>query len=156
MTIGWYPGHMSKARRLLEGQLAKVDIIVEVCDARLPASSRNPQLDSLVAHKNHILLLNKADLANPGATAQWLVARELGPGWALVGHNPGLPDAAAALLGEEGGLRLKKGAAIGFHLVESNWKLEWVWAPGKSPKRSLSRRAEPGGGMRFSSLVSPP
>lgn len=72
MTIGWYPGHMSKARRLLEGQLAKVDIIVEVCDARLPASSRNPQLDSLVAHKNHILLLNKADLANPGATAQWL------------------------------------------------------------------------------------
>lgn len=72
MTIGWYPGHMSKARRLLEGQLAKVDIIVEVCDARLPASSRNPQLDSLVAHKNHILLLNKADLASPGATAQWL------------------------------------------------------------------------------------
>ncbi len=80
----------------------------------------------------------------PGARAAERIAglgRELGPGWALVGHNPGLADAAAALLGVAPGVRMKKGTGIGFKLEKDGWRLEWVWAPGKAPKRSLSRRA---------------
>lgn len=71
MSIGWYPGHMAKARRLLQEQLDRTDVVVEVCDARLPFSSRNPDLDQLVAHKQRILLLNKADLADPALTRRW-------------------------------------------------------------------------------------
>lgn len=71
-VINWYPGHMAKARRLLAEQLSRVDCVIELCDARLPHSSRNPDLDKLVAGKSRILLLNKADLASPAATKQWL------------------------------------------------------------------------------------
>jgi ribosome biogenesis GTPase A len=70
--ISWYPGHMAKAKRLLEGQLKRVDIVLELCDARLPLSSRNPALDSMAAHKPRLLLLNKEDLADPSATRQWV------------------------------------------------------------------------------------
>ena len=69
--ISWYPGHMAKAKRLLETQLKRVDIVLELCDARLPLSSRNPALDALIAHKPRVLLLNKEDLADPGATRLW-------------------------------------------------------------------------------------
>lgn len=71
MSIGWYPGHMAKARRQLQAQLSRADVVVELCDARLPLSSRNPDLNELVQHKQRILLLNKADLADPAATRQW-------------------------------------------------------------------------------------
>ena len=70
-TIGWYPGHMAKAKRLLSQQLSRVDVVIEVCDARLPLSSRNPDLLPMIAHKNRFLVLNKADLANPAVTACW-------------------------------------------------------------------------------------
>jgi ribosome biogenesis GTPase A len=70
-TIGWYPGHMAKAKRLLSQQLSRVDVVIEVCDARLPLSSRNPDLLPMIAHKNRFLVLNKADLANPAVTARW-------------------------------------------------------------------------------------
>lgn len=70
--ISWYPGHMAKAKRLLEVQLKRVDIVLELCDARLPLSSRNPALDSLISHKPRMLLLNKEDLADPAATGQWV------------------------------------------------------------------------------------
>lgn len=70
--ISWYPGHMAKARRLLEAQLKRVDIVLELCDARLPLSSRNPDLDGLLASKPRLLLLNKEDLADPAATRQWI------------------------------------------------------------------------------------
>ena len=63
MEIQWYPGHMAKAKRLLQSQLSKVDLVIELCDARLPLSSRNPALNELVRHKRRILLLCKADLA---------------------------------------------------------------------------------------------
>ena len=72
MEINWYPGHMAKARRLLADQLKRVDVVLELCDARLPASSRNPELERMVGSKKHVLLLNKADLADPNATAAWL------------------------------------------------------------------------------------
>ena len=60
MDINWYPGHMAKAKRLLADQLSRVDVVVELCDARLPYSSRNPDLDKLLAGKKRVLLLNKA------------------------------------------------------------------------------------------------
>ncbi len=72
MDIQWYPGHMAKAKRLLMQQLSKADIAVELCDARIPLSSRNPDLDRLLAGKTRILLLCKADLADAGATGRWL------------------------------------------------------------------------------------
>ena len=70
--INWYPGHMAKTRRLLLEQLRRVDLVIELCDARLPYSSRNPDLDRLAAGKRRILLLNKADLADPYISAGWL------------------------------------------------------------------------------------
>ena len=63
---------MAKAKRLLSSQLSKVDIVVELCDARLPLSSRNPALDELIRHKRRVLLLCKADLAEAAKTQQWL------------------------------------------------------------------------------------
>ena len=72
MEIQWYPGHMAKAKRLLQSQLSKVDLVIELCDARLPLSSRNPALNELVRHKRRILLLCKADLAENGKTQEWL------------------------------------------------------------------------------------
>ena len=72
LEINWYPGHMAKAKRLLADQLGRVDVVVELCDARLPHSSRNPDLDKLISGKKRVLLLNKADLADTGATSAWL------------------------------------------------------------------------------------
>lgn len=72
MEINWYPGHMAKAKRLLADQLRRVDVVVELCDARLPHASRNPDLDRMIAGKQRVLLLNKADLADPAATKAWI------------------------------------------------------------------------------------
>jgi len=72
MDINWYPGHMAKAKRLLAEQLSRVDVVVELCDARLPYSSRNPDLDKLLGNKRRVLLLNKADLADNGMTGAWI------------------------------------------------------------------------------------
>lgn len=72
LEINWYPGHMAKARRLLAEQLRRVDVVIELCDARLPYASRNPDLDKLISGKKRVLLLNKADLADSGATSAWL------------------------------------------------------------------------------------
>ncbi|MBQ8313632.1 MAG: ribosome biogenesis GTPase YlqF [Clostridia bacterium] len=72
MEINWYPGHMAKAKRLLADQLGRVDVVIELCDARLPHASRNPDLDKLISGKKRVLLLNKADLADPQATSAWL------------------------------------------------------------------------------------
>ncbi len=72
MEINWYPGHMAKSKRLLMDQLRRIDVVVELCDARLPYSSRNPELDKLLDGKKRVLLLNKADLADTAATSRWL------------------------------------------------------------------------------------
>lgn len=72
MEIQWYPGHMAKAKRILSEQLRKVDLVVELCDARLPLSSRNPALDELIGNKRRILLICKADLAEEAKTRQWI------------------------------------------------------------------------------------
>ncbi len=72
MEINWYPGHMARAKRLLSLQLGRVDVVVELCDARLPHASRNPDLDEMTRNKKRVLLLNKADLADPRETSAWL------------------------------------------------------------------------------------
>ncbi|MBR5383832.1 MAG: ribosome biogenesis GTPase YlqF [Clostridia bacterium] len=72
MQINWYPGHMAKAKRLLQEQIQRVDAVIELCDARLPYSSRNPDLGRMLSRKARILLLNKADLADPAATRNWI------------------------------------------------------------------------------------
>jgi len=72
MEINWYPGHMARAKRLLSDQLSRVDVVIELCDARLPRSSRNPDLMRLTEKKERVLLLGKSDLANQDMTARWL------------------------------------------------------------------------------------
>ena len=71
MQINWYPGHMAKAKRLLQDQLSRVDAVIEICDARLPESSRNPVLNAMLRGKARVLMMNKADLANPAMTRKW-------------------------------------------------------------------------------------
>ncbi|MGO3733405.1 MAG: ribosome biogenesis GTPase YlqF [Vagococcus sp.] len=71
MTIQWFPGHMAKARREVSEKLKLVDIVLEIVDARLPISSRNPMLDSLIQQKPRIVLLNKSDLADPIEVTKW-------------------------------------------------------------------------------------
>lgn len=70
--IQWFPGHMNKTRRLIEEQISRIDIIVEILDARIPQSSRNPLLEDITADKPVLLILNKSDLAEPGLTELWI------------------------------------------------------------------------------------
>ena len=71
-TIQWFPGHMAKAKREVSEKLKFVDIVFELVDARLPLSSRNPLLNQILQQKPRIILLNKADLADPKQTTQWI------------------------------------------------------------------------------------
>ncbi|RVU71820.1 MULTISPECIES: ribosome biogenesis GTPase YlqF [Lactobacillus] len=70
-NIQWYPGHMNKARNQLEDKMGFLDVIVEVLDARIPQASRNPMIEELVGDKPHLIILNKADLADPVLTKMW-------------------------------------------------------------------------------------
>ncbi len=71
-SIQWFPGHMTRTKRKITQLLPLVDIVVEVVDARIPQSSRNPDLDTLLAKKPRMIVLNKADIADETATTQWL------------------------------------------------------------------------------------
>lgn len=71
MNVQWYPGHMAKARRQLKESLRRADLVVEVLDARAPASTLNPDLEDLFAGKQILYVLNKADLADPAITREW-------------------------------------------------------------------------------------
>jgi ribosome biogenesis GTPase A len=71
VNINWYPGHMAKARRLMEEQLKLVDIIIELRDARIPAASANPILKELSRNKPVLIILNKADLSDEAANKRW-------------------------------------------------------------------------------------
>lgn len=70
--LQWYPGHMTKARRMMEENKKLVDLVIEILDARIPISSRNPDIDTLTAGKSRIVILAKTDLADPAATAKFL------------------------------------------------------------------------------------
>ena len=71
MLIQWFPGHMAKTRRLITEHLKAVDVAAELLDARIPYSSSNPMIQELLGNKPHLVILNKADLADPARTAQW-------------------------------------------------------------------------------------
>ena len=71
-NVQWFPGHMAKTRRLIKESLNLVDGVVEIVDARIPVSSRNPELDSIIKKKPRIILLNKCDVADLKATSMWL------------------------------------------------------------------------------------
>lgn len=82
-TINWYPGHMTKTRRKMEEDLKLVDAVCEVVDARIPISSRNPDIDAICGNKPRIIILNRIDLADSDSTAKWseYFRRK---GWAVV------------------------------------------------------------------------
>ena len=71
MNIQWYPGHMTKTRRQIEADLKLVDVVVEIIDARIPASSRNPDIDAICAGKPRLIVLNRADQADPAQNKAW-------------------------------------------------------------------------------------
>ncbi|MFR2711387.1 MAG: ribosome biogenesis GTPase YlqF [Frisingicoccus sp.] len=71
MNIQWYPGHMTKARRMMQEDIKLIDIVIELVDARIPLSSKNPDIDSLAGQKSRMILVNKYDLADPERTAEW-------------------------------------------------------------------------------------
>ena len=72
MELQWFPGHMTKTRRLISDSLKLVDVVIEVLDARLPMSSRNPEIDKIVGSKPRIAVLNKCDIADENANKIWL------------------------------------------------------------------------------------
>ena len=89
-TINWYPGHMKKTRELIQSNLKLVDAVIEVVDARIPLSSRNPIIGELVGRKIRIIVLNKIDLADKKATDDWvLYFKEHGYHVAAVNANSG-------------------------------------------------------------------
>ncbi|WP_168122271.1 ribosome biogenesis GTPase YlqF [Paenibacillus sp. HB172176] len=72
MSIQWFPGHMTRAKRQIQDKLKLIDIAIELLDARVPLSSRNPMVDSILQGKPRLIVLNKSDLADPRATEQWM------------------------------------------------------------------------------------
>ena len=70
-TINWYPGHMAKAKRLMLEDMKIIDVVVELVDARIPYSSKNPDIDTIAKGKSRVILLNKADMADAAVTARW-------------------------------------------------------------------------------------
>lgn len=72
MNVQWYPGHMTKTRRQIEADLKLVDAVCEIVDARIPISSRNPDIDAICGNKPRIVVLNRMDLADPAATKRWI------------------------------------------------------------------------------------
>ena len=83
MNIQWYPGHMTKTRRKMEEDLKLVDAVCEVIDARIPISSRNPDIDAICGEKPRMIILNRIDMADANATALWSECFQK-KGWAVL------------------------------------------------------------------------
>ena len=86
MNIQWYPGHMTKTRRMIAEQMKHMDAVCEILDARIPLSSRNPDVEELTGGKPRLMVLNRTDLADPAATRQW-AAYFRGRGYAVLEAN---------------------------------------------------------------------
>ncbi|WP_288263312.1 ribosome biogenesis GTPase YlqF [uncultured Ruminococcus sp.] len=71
-NIQWFPGHMTKTKRQIQASLKLVDAVAEIIDARIPESSRNPDLDSIIQNKPRVVLMNKCDMADPSSTQKWI------------------------------------------------------------------------------------
>ena len=74
MLIQWYPGHMTKAKRAMKEDMKLVDLVIELTDARVPQSGRNPDIDELAKNKARVILLNKSDLADEKANREWIAS----------------------------------------------------------------------------------
>ena len=72
ININWYPGHMTKAKRMMQEDIKLIDLVIELVDARLPLSSRNPDIDELGKNKARLILLNKYDLADEKVNDAWV------------------------------------------------------------------------------------
>lgn len=72
MHFQWYPGHMTKAKRAMQEDIKLIDVVIELVDARIPFSSKNPDINSLAQNKSRILLLNKSDMADPAVMKHWI------------------------------------------------------------------------------------
>ena len=72
MNIQWYPGHMTKAKRMMEENIKLIDLVIELLDARIPISSKNPDIDDLAKGKARLVILNKSDLASDSVNAEWV------------------------------------------------------------------------------------
>ena len=72
INVQWFPGHMAKARRMMQESVKLVDVVCEIADARIPISSRNPELDGLLAGRPRLLVLNRTELADPAVTSRWI------------------------------------------------------------------------------------
>jgi ribosome biogenesis GTPase A len=98
MTIQWFPGHMAKARREITEKLKLIDVVIELLDARLPLSSRNPMIAEIIQQKPRLIVLNKVDLADPERTDEW-IKRFSQEGFSVVTVNAakgeGLPKVAS-------------------------------------------------------------
>ena len=99
MSINWFPGHMNKAIREIKELLPKVDIIIEVVDARIPFSSANPVIEAFRGNKPCIKLLNKSDLADPVVTEQWLAYWQQQQGVKAIAVTSQRPEQIKALVG---------------------------------------------------------
>ena len=85
-SLSWFPGHMTKTRRMITAELGNVDAVCEILDARIPMSSRNPDVDELTAGKPRLVVLNRVDQADPGETRRW-AAYFRGKGYAVLEAN---------------------------------------------------------------------
>ena len=109
-SIQWFPGHMAKTRRVMKESLGLVDIVVELRDARIPKSSRNPEIEKIIGDKPRLVVFNKADIADPAVTKQWqeyykshgvrTLALDCRSGRGLKELVPAVREVLADLLGE--------------------------------------------------------
>ncbi len=71
MHFQWYPGHMAKAKRMMQEDMKLIDVVIELVDARIPYSSKNPDIDALAKNKSRVILLNKSDMADQRYNLAW-------------------------------------------------------------------------------------
>ena len=98
MAVQWFPGHMHLTKQAIEDRIKRIDVVIEMLDARLPGSSANPMLASLTAHKPTLKVLNKQDLADPKRTAEWLAHYNARPKTRAVALDAGMAAPAKALI----------------------------------------------------------
>lgn len=118
MSIQWFPGHMTRARRQIQEKLKLIDVAIELLDARLPMSSRNPMIHEILGNKPRLIIMNKADLADPDITNRWMqIFRAEGHAVIAVDANTGtnvnqIPAEARKLLEEKIAKQIAKGMKL--------------------------------------------